>query len=159
MQFEATMVIKREDLDKIDFSDISTGELIPLSHPGDMLRKLFLEPLSMSANALATALHVPAPRINDVVLGKRAISADTALRLSQYFGTTPQFWMNLQSDYALRIAARLSGDQIKSEITPRKKTKQTKSPKPPRTQPRAAALASGAAVKRTIAVKPPRKKP
>ncbi len=68
-----------EDLDSIDFSDIDTGELIPIAHPGEFLRLDFLEPLGMSVNALAVALHVPAPRINDVARGKRAISADTAL--------------------------------------------------------------------------------
>ena len=67
------MVIKRSDLGSIDFSDIDTGDSIPEIHPGEILRSEFLEPLGMSVNALALALRVPAPRINDVVRGKRAV--------------------------------------------------------------------------------------
>ncbi|RKE34637.1 addiction module HigA family antidote [Paraburkholderia sp. BL23I1N1] len=112
------MVIKRADLDSIDFMDIGTGEKIPAIHPGEILRYEFLDPLSMSVNALALALHVPAPRINDVVRGKRAISAETALRLARYFGTSTQFWLNLQNAYDLRIATEAAGEQIKREIEP-----------------------------------------
>jgi addiction module HigA family antidote len=150
------MVIKREDLDKLDFSDISTGEPIPLSHPGHMLHSLFLDPLGMSVNALAVALHVPAPRINDVARGERAISADTALRLARYFGTSAQFWMNLQSDYDLRIAERAAGEKIKREITPLLKARRGKPTQPSVAQPRAAALTASAA-NRTAAVKRSRK--
>ncbi len=64
-------------------------------HPGEIIKEEYLKPLSMSANALAVALRVPAPRINDVVRQKRGISIDTALRLARYFDTTAQFWMNL----------------------------------------------------------------
>lgn len=75
-------------------------------HPGEILREEFLLPMGLSANALAIALQVPAPRINDVAREKRGISADTALRLARYFGTSAEFWMGLQSDYDLRISAR-----------------------------------------------------
>jgi addiction module HigA family antidote len=68
-------------------------------HPGEVLREEFLIPLEMSANALAIALQVPAPRINDIVLERRGVSADTALRLAQYFGNSVEFWMGLQDDY------------------------------------------------------------
>ena len=75
-------------------------------HPGEVLREEFLSPMGLSANALAIALQVPAPRINDVVREKRGISADTALRLARYFGTSAEFWMGLQADYDLKIRAR-----------------------------------------------------
>ena len=81
-------------------------------HPGEILREEFLVPLSLSANALAIALGVPAPRINDVVRERRGISADTALRLARYFGTSAEFWMGLQADYDLRTAEGLAGDML-----------------------------------------------
>lgn len=85
-------------------------------HPGEILRKEFLEPLEMSANALSLELHVPAPRINDVVRERRAISTDTAMRLGRYFGTTPQFWLNLQTAYDLKLAEAAVGNQILREV-------------------------------------------
>jgi len=88
-------------------------------HPGEILREEFLMPLCMSANALAIALRVPAPRINDIVLERRAITPDTALRLAQYFGGEAESWMNLQVAYVLRRAEQDSGEKIRSEITPR----------------------------------------
>lgn len=112
------MTIKREDLNKVDFSDVATGEAIEPIHPGEILREDFLDPLNMSAHALAMALHVPAPRINDIVRCRRAISADTALRLARFFGTTPEFWANLQAAYDLRIAWAAAGDAIAREIQP-----------------------------------------
>lgn len=81
-------------------------------HPGEILREEFLVPLNLSANALAIALGVPAPRINDVVRERRGISADTALRLARYFGTSAEFWMGLQADYDLRTAEGLAGDML-----------------------------------------------
>lgn len=73
-------------------------------HPGDILLTEFMEPLGLTAYRLAKDLHVPVPRMNDVVRGKRSISADTALRLGIYFGLPAQFWLNLQNDYDLRLA-------------------------------------------------------
>ena len=73
-------------------------------HPGETLREDFLKPLSLTAHRLAMGLMVPVTRINDIVRGKRAITADTARRLARYFGTTPQFWMNLQANYDLERA-------------------------------------------------------
>jgi addiction module HigA family antidote len=73
-------------------------------HPGDILLSEFMEPLGLTAYRLAKELHVPLPRINDVVRGKRSISADTALRLGIYFGLPAQFWLNLQNDYDIRLA-------------------------------------------------------
>ena len=88
-------------------------------HPGEILREEFLALLDMSANALALALKVPAPRINDIVREKRAITPDTALRLARYFGTTPEFWLNLQTAYDLRRARRELGATIEREVSPR----------------------------------------
>lgn len=136
------MVIKRSELDSIDFSDIGTGEVIPPIHPGEILRIEFLEPLGMSVNALAMALRVPAPRINDVALGRRAISADTAMRLARYFNTSAEFWLNLQMGYDLRVARDAAEEQIKAEIDPLPKARLPKLPKLPGSQTRAAALAA-----------------
>jgi len=72
-------------------------------HPGEILREEFLKPMRMSAYELGKRLHVPVPRINDIVLERRGISADTAVRLSRFFGTTEQFWMNLQSAYEVGL--------------------------------------------------------
>jgi addiction module HigA family antidote len=88
-------------------------------HPGEILREEFLAPLGMSAHALAMELKVPAPRINDVVRERRAITSDTALRLARYFGTTPQFWLNLQTSYDLRVAERQVGSKIAKEVRTR----------------------------------------
>ena len=67
------------------------------THPGEILREEFLKPLGMSANALATALQVPSNRITEILRGRRYVSADTAMRLARYFGTSPEFWLNLQT--------------------------------------------------------------
>ena len=78
-------------------------------HPGEILREEFLTPMAISAYALAKRLHVPPPRINDIVLERRGITADTALRLSRFFGTTEQFWLNLQDAYDIgRVKAELA---------------------------------------------------
>jgi addiction module HigA family antidote len=94
----------------------SSLELLPLITPGEFLVEEFLEPLKLSANALALALHVPANRIQAIVNGQRGITADTALRLGQYFGTTPEFWVNLQSTYELDKAKRETLAQIRAEV-------------------------------------------
>jgi addiction module HigA family antidote len=78
-------------------------------HPGEILKEEFMEPLSLTAYRLAKEIHVPVPRVNDIVRGKRAITADTAIRLGIYFGLPAQFWMNLQTDYELRLARAASG--------------------------------------------------
>ena len=81
-------------------------------HPGEILREEFLKPMGISAYELAKRLHVPAPRVNDIVLERRGISADTAIRLSRFFGTTEQFWLNLQGAYEI---SRIKADHA-SEI-------------------------------------------
>jgi len=85
-------------------------------HPGEILREEFLLPMEMTAHALALELKVPAPRINDIVRERRAITPDTALRLARYFGTTPQFWMNLQASYDLKITERAKGSAIVRQV-------------------------------------------
>ncbi|MCA3217279.1 MAG: HigA family addiction module antidote protein [Burkholderiales bacterium] len=88
-------------------------------HPGEVLREEFLAPLGLSAHALAQALRVPATRINDVVNERRGITADTALRLARYFGTTAEFWLNLQSAFDLRKAESELKSQIERDVLPR----------------------------------------
>lgn len=87
-------------------------------HPGEILREDYLIPLGMSANALAKALNVPAPRINDIVRERRGVTADTAMRLARYFGGDARSWLNLQTAYDLRIAEIENAKRIKREITP-----------------------------------------
>jgi addiction module HigA family antidote len=86
-------------------------------HPGEILLEEFLKPLNISQNKIALAIRVPARRINEIVLGKRRISADTALRLAKYFGNSAQFWLGLQMDYDLDITADQIGDIINKEVT------------------------------------------
>lgn len=115
------MNIRIEDLEKTDFTDVMVpdGEPIPPTSPGDILRHEYLEPLGMSASALARDLHVPANRITSILNSDRRVTADTALRLARYFGTTPQFWLGLQDQYDLHIALAEQGVAIEQEITPR----------------------------------------
>jgi addiction module HigA family antidote len=94
---------------------------IPI-HPGEFLREDFLAPLGLSANALALALRVPVTRISEIVRERRGITADTALRLARYFGTTPDFWMKMQVAYDLAVASRESKQRIEVEIFPAPRT-------------------------------------
>lgn len=87
-------------------------------HPGEILREEFMEPHGLSANALAIALRVPASRINDISLERRAISPDTALRLARYFNTSAEFWTNLQAAFDLKMASSTLGKKIEKEIKP-----------------------------------------
>ena len=87
-------------------------------HPGEILREDFLKPLQMSANALSKALHVPAGRVNDIVLERRGVTPDTALRLARYFGGDAQSWLNLQQTYDLKVAEKQKAKQIAAEIEP-----------------------------------------
>jgi antitoxin HigA-1 len=87
-------------------------------HPGEILKTEFMEPLGLSSYRLAKDLHISAPRVNDLVRSKRAITADTAMRLGTYFGNSPQFWLGLQMDYDLWLAAK---DKSLAKIKPRTK--------------------------------------
>ena len=88
-------------------------------HPGEVLLEEFLKPMNISQNHLAIKIGVPARRINEIVLAKRRISADTALRLAKYFGNSARFWLGLQTDYDLDIAADRVGEQIDCEVAAR----------------------------------------
>ncbi len=92
------------------------------THPGEVLKEEFMAPLGLSANKLALDLGVPATRIGEIIRsdGPRAVSADTALRLARYFGTTPAFWMNLQAAYDLSKAEAERGKEIRARVRPRK---------------------------------------
>ena len=83
-----------------------------LIHPGEILREEFMKPMGISQNALAIALHVPVTRIGEIVHERRGITADTALRLGKYFGTSSEFWMNLQNKYDLQVVLREKEDEI-----------------------------------------------
>jgi addiction module HigA family antidote len=87
--------------------------------PGEVLSEEFLNPLGMSASALAIALRVPATRIGAIVKGERSVTADTALRLARFFGTSPEFWVNLQAMHDLTKARRESGEAIERDVRPR----------------------------------------
>jgi len=100
---------------------MATKKLDPV-HPGEILQKEFLEPMDLSQNRLALALGVPARRINEIVLGKRGITADTALRLARYFKMSPQFWLGLQMDYELDVAEDMLEGRLEKEVTPRSST-------------------------------------
>lgn len=87
-------------------------------HPGEVLREDYLIPLGLSARALATALHVPAPRVNDIVRERRGVTVDTAMRLARHFGGDARSWMNLQAAYDLRVAQIKNAKRIEREVSP-----------------------------------------
>ncbi|MBV8829412.1 MAG: HigA family addiction module antidote protein [Acidobacteriaceae bacterium] len=91
-------------------------ELLALVTPGEILQEEFMEPHGLSANALAVALHVPPNRIHAIVKGLRTITADTALRLAQFFGNSPEFWLNLQQNYELELAKREKLSEIQAQV-------------------------------------------
>ena len=87
-----------------------------INHPGEILAEEFLKPLGLSAHAVALALRVPANRITGIIKGQRAVSADSALRLARYFGTTPEFWINMQAGHDLTKARAEIGKRIMAEV-------------------------------------------
>lgn len=114
------MSIRFKQLPSVDLSDVLARprKRLVVTHPGRFLQDEFLAPSGLTANALATALHVPANRITAILKGQRGITADTALRLARYFGTTADFWLNLQKDFELRIARETSEKSILETIMP-----------------------------------------
>lgn len=94
---------------------MATKELAPV-HPGQVLQQEFLIPLGLSQNRLSLSISVSPRRINEIVLGKRRVTADTALRLARFFDTTPQFWMGLQADYDLDVATDELGERLDREV-------------------------------------------
>jgi addiction module HigA family antidote len=117
------MSIRREDIEngRIDLSDVVDARRAPMkpTHPGDILKHEFLQPLQITAYRLAKDINVPLNRIVAILGRKRMVTADTALRLAQYFQTDPQFWINLQARYDLEMARRTSGKRIGREVKPR----------------------------------------
>ena len=104
-------------------SSITTKKIVMpnrvATHPGEVLREEFLDPLGMSVNSLAMALRVPATRIGAIVKGERSVTADTALRLGRFFGTSAEFWMNLQGMHDLTKTRKASGVLIDRDVNPR----------------------------------------
>jgi addiction module HigA family antidote len=94
-------------------------KLLDPIHPGEILTEDFMKPLGLSINRLSRDLHVPPNRIHGIVHGTRTITADTALRLGTYFGVTPETWLNLQSEYALRVARMTAGEEIAKTVRKR----------------------------------------
>ncbi len=108
------MSITMQDAKNMDFSDVADITLpdIPLLTPGEYLKTEFLDELSLSAYALARATHMPDSRLSEIINGRRAITADAALRLGKYFGVSAQFWLNLQSHYDIEMTCREVADDI-----------------------------------------------
>jgi addiction module HigA family antidote len=102
----------------VSSTTMTEGELLPNPHPGEILLEEFLKPMGVSQNALARAVHVPPRRVNEIVLGKRAMTADTDLRLARYFGMSEGFFLGLQTDYDLMQRRRQIEDDL-STIAPR----------------------------------------
>jgi antitoxin HigA-1 len=103
------MTIKREDLASIDFGDDVTGERLAYVTPGDVLKHEFMQPLGLSARAVARDLQVPVTRVTEILNGQRSITAETALRLGRRFETSPEFWLNLQAAHDLELARQALG--------------------------------------------------
>jgi len=99
-----------------DAKRLSGTRKLPPVHPGEVLLEEFLKPMGISQYRLAKDISVPPRRVNEIVLHKRAVTADTALRLGRYFGTSEQFWLNLQSEYDLDVERDRLGDRLKTEV-------------------------------------------
>lgn len=98
---------------------MTAKHLLDPIHPGEILQEEFLVPLGISAHALARELRVPVTRVSEILRGRRAITADTALRLARYFGTSDELWVGLQAEYDLRVTRRAKGAEIELDVRPR----------------------------------------
>lgn len=112
------MTIKRSELGAVKYGSLLTGRRLAGVHPGEVLMKDFIEPLGLTRYRVAKEIRVPQRRIDEICSGKRAMTADTALRLGRLFGVEPQLWMNLQAQYDLEVAERDVGSQVHKEIQP-----------------------------------------
>ena len=112
------MAILRDELRRTDFSDVSSGRRLAPVHPGAVLLKDFIEPMGISRYRVAKNTQVPQRRIDLICRGEAAVSADMALRLGRLFGTTPEFWINLQAQYDLELAERAAGSEIAKAVGP-----------------------------------------
>jgi len=115
---ERNMAIRRDELRKTDFSGVAIGKRLAPVHPGDVLLSDFIKPMGISRYRVAKNIHVPQRRIDLICRGDAAVSADMALRLGRFFGTTPEFWINLQAQYDLEVAARATGKEIARAVVP-----------------------------------------
>ena len=111
------MTITRDQLRTMNISNLTTGKRLAPVHPGDVLLHDFIEPMGLTRYKVAKLAHVQQRRIDEICMGKRAITADTALRLAKLFGMDAQTWMNLQAQYDLEIAELALGKQIDEEVT------------------------------------------
>ncbi len=112
------MAIQRSDIGAMKFGNVVTGRRLAPVHPGEVLFKDFIEPMGLTRYRVAKAIKVPQRRIDKICSGKRAMSADTALRLGRLFGVEPQLWMNLQSQFDLELAQRECGAAVDNEVEP-----------------------------------------
>ena len=112
------MSIRRDELRKMDFSDVSSGRRLAPVHPGEVLLKDFIEPMGISRYRVAKNMSVPQRRIDLICRGEAAVSAEMALCLGRLFGTTPEFWVNLQAQYDLEVAERAAGKEIARAVVP-----------------------------------------
>ena len=112
------MIIRRDELRKVDFSDVTTGKRLAPVHPGAVLLTDFIEPMGVSRYRVAKNIGVAQRRIDLICRGDAAVSAEMALRLGSLFGTTPEFWVNLQAQYDLEVAERAVGRQISKLVVP-----------------------------------------
>ena len=110
--------IKRSELHTTDFSNAIARRRLPPVHPGEVLLHDFIEPLELTRYRVAKLMNVPQQCIDEICIGTRAISADTALRLERLFGMSAQAWLNVQATYDLELAARETGTRIDAEVTP-----------------------------------------
>ena len=112
------MSIQREELNNMKWGNIVTGERLAPVHPGEILLHDFIEPMGLTRYKVAKFASVPQRRIDEICIGKRAVTADTAMRLGRLFGMSAQTWMNLQSQYDLEVAENQLGDKIDHEVMP-----------------------------------------
>ena len=112
------MSIDRKTLRRVDFRDVATGRRLKPVHPGAVLLKEFIEPMGLTRYKVAKAMNVPQRRVGEICAGRRAITADTALRLARLLGMDAQTWLNLQAQYDLEQADRAIGKQIITEVEP-----------------------------------------
>jgi len=112
------MTIKRSEIAATKFAGLLTGRRLATVHPGEILLRDFIEPLGLTRYRVAKAIRVPQRRVDEICAGKRAVTADTALRLGRFFEVEPQIWMNLQAQYDLEIAERESRRRVDRDVEP-----------------------------------------
>ena len=112
------MAIKRSEVEGIKWGNVVTGRRLAAVHPGEVLLADFIKPLELTRYRVAKAIGVPQRRVDEICAGKRAMTADTALRLGRYFGVDAQVWMNLQAQYDLDVARRALRTSIERDVTP-----------------------------------------